>query len=70
MCKYCDVKESTGAGGKAFLWGIGIDCEYEGDFHIVQSKDEKTFHLEYEDDESDNVSDPIKFCPLCGRELI
>lgn len=66
MCKYCEVKspffECTNEYGD-------IICETNyGSCQIIKSKNDGSFYVylcgPYED-----FSEPIKYCPFCGRKL-
>ena len=69
MCAYCELKETGTNAGSDCLWGRDLTGEYAGEFNIVQSKHNKNHYLKYADDESENTSEPIHFCPMCGRKL-
>ena len=64
-CGYCDLNETGTYAGSGFLWGRDLTGEYDGEFNIVKSK----HNLKYADDESENTSEIILFCPMCGRKL-
>lgn len=68
-CAYCDVKETETHAGSKLLWGKDLTSEYPGKFNIVRSKYDKKYYLQYVDDESDNTSEAICFCLMCGRKL-
>lgn len=64
-CVYCELKSLPGQGDYKF--GREFDTEYQASVCIRSYKDDH-FVLLYEDEETDNEI-PIKFCPICGREL-
>lgn len=69
MCEYCNLKETGTYAGSGFLWGRDLTGEYAGEFNVVQSKHNGQHYLKYVDDESDNTSETIYYCPMCGRKL-
>lgn len=69
MCEHCNLKETGTYAGSGFLWGRDLISEYAGEFNIVKSKYDGKYYLKYADDESDNTSEAIYFCPMCGRRL-
>lgn len=66
MCKYCDVKPSSNVWDKDEYGDMICNTKYEG-CNIVKS-DDGNFYIylcgSYED-----FSEPISFCPFCGRKL-
>lgn len=68
-CVYCDLNETGTYAGSGFLWGRDLTGEYAGEFNIVKSKHNGKHYLKYADDEAENTSEAISFCPMCGRKL-
>lgn len=58
MCKYCDLDKNGIA--EPLVSGLGVCCEL-----VI---DNNNYYLVIYGD-SEEYSDPIHFCPFCGREL-
>lgn len=66
MCKYCEcsVNElfpSLGCNGASITDGRYEDC-------VIQKMSDDTYCI-YVVGRSEGWSDPIKYCPFCGRKL-
>ena len=66
MCKYCDVKPDKYRLGLSFGSEIVPEAHYVG-ASIVKTSKHKYIISVYGDDEC--FSEPISFCPFCGRKL-
>lgn len=66
MCKYCETKidehfQSLGCHGATIVSASGTECE------ITKVADE--YYLKLWADEAKLSTEPIKFCPFCGKSL-
>lgn len=67
MCEYCDLKPSADAMikfGRCF-----DDLEYEGEMYITQFEDGEYTLIYWDKQMNDENCVPIKFCPICGKNL-
>ena len=67
MCKYCECKESKmfpslGCRGEEMVGARYTSC------HIEYSKTTGEYTI-YAAGDAEGWSDPISFCPFCGRDL-
>ena len=58
MCKYCDLNKNGIA--EPLVSGLGVCCEL-----VI---DNNNYYLVIYGDSAE-YSDPIRYCPFCGREL-
>lgn len=66
MCKYCETKideyfPSLGCHGATIVSASGADCE------IVKVAEK--YYLKLWADDEKLSTEPIKFCPFCGKSL-
>ena len=66
MCKYCDVKPSSNVWDTDECGDMICNTKYEG-CKIVKSDDDN-FYI-YLSGSYEDFSEPIKYCPFCGRKL-
>lgn len=67
MCEYCDLKPSANSMikfGRCF-----DDLEYEGEMYITQFEDGEYALIYWDKQMNDENCVPIKFCPICGKNL-
>lgn len=77
MCDFCTKREQLDSVSKEFILDRKIDIGFLGTLHesIIILPDEKAFDIctvhalnrSIISEEATHV--PIKFCPMCGREL-
>jgi hypothetical protein len=66
MCKYCEVKPSCYDWDKNEYGDIICDTKYEG--CKISKSDDGNFYI-YLSGSYEDFSEPISFCPFCGRKL-
>lgn len=67
MCEYCDFKEVEEMYLEGYLFGKGLDCIY---LRVAKSKKDGTYNIIFAGGEEIGESNEIKYCPMCGRELV
>lgn len=66
MCKYCEVKPSCHDWDKNEYGDIICETNYEG--CKISKSDDGNFCI-YLSGSYEDFSEPISFCPFCGRKL-
>ena len=67
MCEYCDLKPSANAMVK--IGRCFDNLEYEGEMYITQFEDGEYVLTYYDNQIGEENYAPIKFCPICGKNL-
>jgi hypothetical protein len=67
MCKYCEVKKRIKWKFENDLVGVNI-CATGDEHATIVQRDDKQFYI-YVCGRFDDYSEPISYCPFCGRKL-